>query len=136
MNKFIGIGNLCKDIELRETSNGRAYISNTIAIKNDFKNADGKYDSEFINIQVWGRSAEYLSKYAEKGTKIAVEGRINTRSYDKSDGTKGYKTDIVCNSVELLGSKSNDDYDSDENIDISSLESIDFEGELPFDERE
>ena len=106
MNKFIGIGRLTKEIELRETNNGRSVVSNTIAIKNDFKNANGEYDSEFINIQVWGKTAEFLAQYAQKGMLVAIEGRITTRSYDDADGNKRYVTEVICNSVELLEKKS------------------------------
>lgn len=102
MNKFIGIGNLCRDNELKYTPTGKAILKNVIAIKNDYKNSSGQYDSEFINISVWGPSAEYLSKYSKKGAKIAVEGRLTIRDYDKNDGTKGYSTEIVCSNVELL----------------------------------
>lgn len=102
MNKFVGIGNICKDIELKSTNSGKYVLQNSIAIRNDYKNANGEYDSEFVNIVVWGNTAEYMQKYAHKGMKIAVEGRLQTRSYDKADGTKGYVTEVVCNSVELL----------------------------------
>ena len=102
MNKFIGIGNLCRDIELKTTNSGKSYLQNSIAIRNDYKNTDGEYDSEFINIVVWGKTAEFLVQYAQKGMKVAVEGRLTNRSYDKADGTRGYITEIVCNSVELL----------------------------------
>lgn len=102
MNKFVGIGNLCKDIELKSTNSGKYVLQNSIAIRNDFKNANGEYDSEFMNIVVWGNTAEYMQKYAHKGMKIAIEGRIQTRSYDRTDGTKGYVTEVVCNNVELL----------------------------------
>lgn len=102
MNKFVGIGNICKDIELKSTNSGKYVLQNSIAIRNDYKNANGEYDSEFVNIVVWGNTAEYMQKYAHKGMKIAVEGRLQTRNYDKADGTKGYVTEVVCNSVELL----------------------------------
>lgn len=105
MNKFIGIGNLVRDVELRQTSNGTSYLFNTIAIRNNYKNANGEYDSEFINIQVWRSTAEYLSKYAEKGMRIAIEGRLATRTYEREDGTKGYSTEVICDSVELLGNR-------------------------------
>lgn len=102
MNRFVGIGHICKDIELKSTNSGKCVLQNSIAIRNDYKNANGEYDSEFVNIVVWGNTAEYMQKYAHKGMKIAVEGRLQTRSYDKADGTKGYVTEVVCNSVELL----------------------------------
>lgn len=106
MNKFIGIGRLTKEIELRETNSGRSVVSNTIAIKNDFKNANGGYDSEFINIQAWGKTAEFLAQYAQKGMLVGIEGRVTTRSYDDADGNKRYVTEVICNSVELLEKKS------------------------------
>ena len=102
MNRFVGIGNLCKDIELKSTNSGKYVLQNSIAIRNDFKNTNDEYDSEFVNIVVWGNTAEYMQKYAHKGMKIAVEGRIQTRDYDVADGTKRYVTEVVCNNVELL----------------------------------
>lgn len=105
MNKIIITGNLCKDIELRYTTSQVPVLQNTVAVKNDFKNADGEYDSEFINIVVWRQTAEFLSNYAGKGSKVLVEGRLTTRSYDKQDGTKGYVTEVVAEKVELLDVK-------------------------------
>ena len=105
MNKVILVGNLCKDIKLRYTTNGNATISNTLAIKNDFKNANGEYDSEFVNVVFWKQNAEFLNKYAEKGNKLLVEGRLTTRSYDKQDGTKGYITEVMAEKIEILNTK-------------------------------
>lgn len=105
MNKIIITGNLCKDIELRYTNSNIAVLQNTVAVKNDFKNADGEYDSEFINIVVWRQTAEFLNNYADKGSKVLVEGRLTNRSYDKQDGTKGYITEVVAEKVELLDAK-------------------------------
>ena len=105
MNKVILSGNLCKEIELRFTTNNIAVLQNTVAVKNDFKNANGEYESEFINIVVWRQTAEFLSKYASKGSKVLVEGRLTNRSYEKQDGTKGYVTEVVAEKVELLGNR-------------------------------
>lgn len=108
MNKIILSGNLCKDVELKSTTSGISVLQNTVAVKNDFKNANGEYDSEFINIVVWRQTAEFLSKYASKGSKVLVEGRLTTRSYDKQDGTKGYVTEVQAEKVELLDSRKED----------------------------
>ena len=105
MNKIILSGNLCKEIELRFTTSQLAVLQNTVAVKNDFKNANGEYESEFINIVVWRQTAEFLSKYASKGSKVLVEGRLTNRSYEKQDGTKGYVTEVVAEKVELLGNR-------------------------------
>ena len=104
MNKIIITGNLCKDIDLRYTPSNIAVVQNTVAVINDFKNANGDYDSEFINIVVWRQAAEFLSKYAAKGSKVLVDGRLTNRSYDKQDGTKGYITEVVAEKIELLNS--------------------------------
>lgn len=102
MNKFIGVGNLTKEGELRSTESGKIIYSNSLAMRNDFKNKDGEYDTEFINFSAWGTTAEYLKKYAKKGNKVLIEGRISTRSYDKQDGSKAYITEVIAKKVELL----------------------------------
>lgn len=105
MNKFIGIGRLTNDIELKETSTGKYYVKNSLAIKNDYKNSNGEYDTEFVNIVVWGKSAEILVNYSSKGSLVAIEGRLSTRVYEKNDGTKGYITEVICERVKLLENK-------------------------------
>ena len=104
MNKIIITGNLCKDIDLMYTPSNIAVVQNTVAVRNDYKNVNGEHDSEFINIVVWRQSAEFLSKYAAKGSMVLVEGRLTNRSYDKQDGTKGYITEVVAEKIELLNS--------------------------------
>lgn len=121
MNKIVIIGNLCKNIELRYTTSNIPVLQNTVAVKNDFKNADGEYDSEFINIVVWRQTAEFLNNYAAKGSKVLVEGRLTTRSYDKQDGTKGYVTEVVAEKVELLDAKKKENA-TNENEDASVQE--------------
>jgi single-strand DNA-binding protein len=105
MNKFIGTGNLTKDIELRYTTTSSIpVIQNSIAMRNDFKNANGEYDTTFINFVAYRNNAEFLSKYASKGSKILIEGRINNRSYNKQDGAKAYITEVIAEKVELFNS--------------------------------
>ena len=105
MNKVILTGNLVKDLELKYTNNNKAVLQNTIAVRNDFKNANGEYESQFINIEVWGKPAEFLGKYAGKGSKVLVEGKIVTRNYTAQDGTKRYVTNVAVEKVELLDTK-------------------------------
>ena len=109
MNKFIGVGNLTKEGELRSTESGKIIYSNSLAMRNDFKNKDGGYDTEFINFSAWGTTAEYLKKYAKKGNKVLIEGRIATRSYDAQDGTKRYVTEVIVSNVELVSYKKDDE---------------------------
>lgn len=105
MNKVILSGNLCKEIELRFTTNNIAVLSNTIAVKNEYKNDKGEYESTFINFVAYRNNAEFLGKYASKGSKVLLEGKINNRNYDKEDGTKVYITEVIVDKVELLGNR-------------------------------
>ena len=101
INKFIGVGNLTRDIELRKTNNGDSVVTFSIAISRNYKNQDGEYDSDFINCVAWRNTAEYLNKYAHKGDKIAVAGRVQVRSYQK-DGQNVYVTEIICEECNVL----------------------------------
>jgi len=105
MNKFIGIGRLIKENELRYTTSNTAVVKNTIAIKRNRKNANGEYDSDFINVTAFGNNAELLSKYFSKGDMIAAEGRIETGSYKKNDETV-YTTDLMIEHITFVGTKS------------------------------
>lgn len=86
MNRVCLSGNLCKDIELKKTSSKKSVVSNTIAVSRNFKNDDGDYETDFINIVVWEKTAEYLSKYAKKGDRIELTGKWQVREYQSSDG--------------------------------------------------
>lgn len=106
MNNVILSGNICKDIEVKYTqSNNVEVVSNTIAVRNDYKNANGEYESQFINFVAYKNNALFISKYASKGSKILLEGRINTRNYEKEDGTKVYVTEVIADKFELLDKK-------------------------------
>lgn len=113
MNKWIGIGRLCNEPEVTYTNNGTAVAKYRIAVNRDFKK-DGKQEADFLNCVAFGKSAEFVRNYLHKGTKIAVEGRIQTGSYDK-DGVKHYTTDIIIDRHEFCESKnSGDSYEHEE----------------------
>lgn len=99
MNKIVLIGRITKDLELTKTSTGKSVCEFSIAVNRDKDNTD------FINIQVWNAPAENIIKYQGKGSQIAVEGQLRTQTYDKQDGTKGYKTYVLANNIEYLDSK-------------------------------
>ena len=105
MNKVILSGNLCHNIELKYTTSDIPVLQNTIAVRNDFKNTNGEYESQFINFVAYRKNAEFLNNYASKGIKALLEGRLNTRSYDDKDGNKRYVTEVIVDKVELLGTK-------------------------------
>lgn len=96
------IGRLTKDIEAKVTNNNKKYSNFTLAVQRDVKKSDGTYDSDFISCQAWGKTVDILDKYTQKGSLIAVLGRIQTRNYDGQDGKKVYVTEVVVNSIQLL----------------------------------
>ena len=106
MNKWIGIGNLARDPELSSTQSGISYCRFTIACQRRFANQQGVREADFINCVAWRQTAEFVNKYFTKGSKIAVEGTIQTRSYDGQDGQKHYVTEAIIDSVEFAGSRS------------------------------
>ena len=105
MNNVVLIGNLCRDNDVRYSTgeNATAILRNTIAVQRKFKNKEtGQYDSDFISIQAFGKSAEFINQYFSKGSKIAITGEIRTGSYTNKDGVKVYTTDVVVNNAEFV----------------------------------
>lgn len=105
MNKVILIGNLANDPESRTTQSGIAQCSFRLAVQRRFKGANGERETDFLPVVCWRQTAEFAQRYLAKGRKIAVEGSIQTRSYDAQDGSKRYVTEIVAESVESVGSR-------------------------------
>jgi single-strand DNA-binding protein len=99
MNQVVLIGRLTKAPETRYTQDGMAIARFSLAVDRQTK---GEKKADFINILVFGKSAENCEKYLDKGRKVAIEGRIQTGSYTKDDGTKVYTTDVVANRVEFI----------------------------------
>ena len=106
MNKVILIGRLTKDPELIKTNSGLSYVQFNLAVNRNYTNKSGERQADFINCVVWRVQADYLAKYIKKGGLIVIEGEIQTRTYDDKNGTKKYITEVLCNSIEFLESKS------------------------------
>lgn len=104
MNKVFLIGNISTDIQLRYTQSNMAVATFNLAI-NRPKREDGTQTADFISVVVWGKQAENIQKYLSKGSKLAIDGRIQTRNYDVQDGTKRYVTEVVAENVQFLDSK-------------------------------
>ena len=107
INKAILIGRLGKDPEMKYTPSGTAVASFSIATNYSVKDGDGNYTdkTDWHNIVVFGRRAEFAGEYLSKGRLVYIEGRIQTRSWEDQNGNKRYITEIVSNDVQLLGSK-------------------------------
>jgi single-strand DNA-binding protein len=115
MNYCILIGNVGKDLELKATQSNISYCQFSLAVQRPFKNEDGESETDWFSVVVWRKLAENLVKYQGKGSKIAVQGRLSTRSYETENGNR-YITEIVADNIEYLSTK--DTYpQTDEEID-------------------
>lgn len=108
MNKVVLIGRLTADPDIRHTQSGKCVASYRLAVDRAFK-SDGQPEADFINCVAWGKSGEFCQKYLHKGMKIAIEGRIQTGSYTKDDGTKVYTTDVIVEHHEFCEGKKQSD---------------------------
>ena len=106
MNKCILIGNLTKDPDLTTTNSGISVCRFTLAVSRRYQNAEGERETDFINVVVWRTLADNCHRFLRKGSKCAVVGSVQTRSYDATDGSKRYVTEVVAEEVEFVGSKS------------------------------
>ena len=106
MNKVILIGNLGKDVETRYAPSGTAIATFSMATA-ERKKVDGEWvkSSEWHNILAFGKTAEVAGEYLSKGSKVAIEGRLQTSSWEDQQGVKKYKTEIVVDQLEFLESK-------------------------------
>ena len=108
VNKVILVGNLGRDPEVRSTQSGRPVTTFSLATSRKWKDETGepREQTEWHNIVCFGRQAEVAGQYLTKGRQIFVEGRLQTRSWeDKETGKKMYRTEIVCNNFQMLGSR-------------------------------
>jgi single-strand DNA-binding protein len=106
VNKAILIGNLGKDPELRRTPGGSPVVSFSLATTDRWvdKNGARQEKTEWHNIVAWGKLAELANQYLKKGRGAYIEGRITNRSWDDRDGNKKYRTEIVANQIQFIGS--------------------------------
>lgn len=109
MNKICIVGNLTRDPELRATGSGISVCTFTVAVNRRFKDQNGEIKTDFIPVVAWRQQGENCAKYLAKGSKVAVCGAIQVRSYEAKDGSKRYATEIVADEVEFLTGKREQD---------------------------
>ena len=102
INRVVLVGRMTRDPELRRTPQGDAVTSFTLAVNRNYTSRDGQQQADFINCVVWRNPAENVERYCSKGSLVGVEGRIQTRSYDNSQGQKVYVVEVICDSVQFL----------------------------------
>ena len=138
INKFIGIGHLGRDPEIRMTSDGNAVANVSIAITEKYKDKQGqqKETTEWVNLVFFGKLAEIVDRYVSKGMQIYVEGKLKTEKYEK-DGVTRYNTKVICEKMQMLGGekkqkqKDEEDERNELNRQVAQQDAID-EDDIPF----
>ena len=138
MNKVILIGRLTRDPELKTTTTGVSVTTFSIAVERNYVNEEtGQRDADFINCLSWRKQAENIARYCTKGSQIAVEGRIQVRSYEDRDGNRRFVTEVVADNVTFLSPKKKEEVEEQQeesNVDFNFEDEIELtEDDLPFD---
>ena len=129
LNRIVLIGNLTKDPELRYTpANGVAVATFTLAVNRRVAPQGGKRETDFVPIVVWRVQAENCAKYLGKGSKVAVEGRLQIRSYEDKEGQRRTVAEVVADNVQFLDSKEKRSVDEPPEMDDSMIG----EDDVPF----
>ena len=121
MNKIILIGRMSKDIEIRYTQNQKEVGNFDLAVNRNYKNANGEYDTDFFKCIAWGNLAKTIQTYTSKGSQIAIEGRVENRTYQANDGTNRYVTEVVVEGVHLIDFKKNETATSEDIVEADDL---------------
>jgi single-strand DNA-binding protein len=106
LNYTVLMGRITNDLEIKQTTNGTACLTFTVAVDRGFKNANGEYDTDFITCVAWKERAEFIGRYFGKGKMIAVEGQLRSRTYEDKNGTKHYVTELYVDNASFTGEKS------------------------------
>ena len=106
INMVTLVGRLTSDLEIKEVD-GKKVTNMTLAIPRSFKNADGEYETDFVECTLWNNIAENTAEYCKKGDIVGVKGRLQTNNYEKEDGEKVFKLDVVAEKVTFLSQSKN-----------------------------
>lgn len=104
MNKVILIGRITKDVEVKNTSSQTPFTQFSVAVDRKYKDANGQRQADFINCVAWRNTATFISQYFHKGSKIAIVGTLQTRSYEQN-GNKVFITEVLVEEAEFVESK-------------------------------
>ena len=115
INRVTLIGRLVRDPDLRRTNDGTMVASFTIAVNRNYTAKDGQPQADFINCVVWRKTAETLEKYCRKGNLIGLDGRLQTRTYENAQGQRVFVTEVVCDNIQFLESKSHHNQNTQNN---------------------
>ena len=113
LNQVVLVGRLTKDLEVKELEDGKKVTNMTLAIHRSFKNAEGEYETDFIDCSLWNSIAENTAEYCKKGDIVGVKGRLQSSSFEKEDGNKEFRTQVMAEKVTFLSSRSKDEPERD-----------------------
>lgn len=105
MNQVTLLGRMVREPECKTLSNGKCMTTFSLAVQRDYKNAEGKYDADFINCTAFGKTAEIIGNYIKKGQRVIVEGAIQTSVQTANDGTKRFYTNVSVSKIEFIEKK-------------------------------
>ena len=109
LNQVVLVGRLTSDLEAKELEDGKKVTNMTLAIPRSFKNADGEYETDFVECTLWNSIAENTAEYCKKGDIVGVKGRLQSSSFEKEDGNKEFRTQVMAEKVTFLSSRSKDE---------------------------
>ena len=116
MNQFWGVGRLVAEPEKKTSENGKSYLNFTVAVPRSYKNAEGEYETDFIDVVTFGPMAETTSEYCKKGDLIGIKGRVETSVYENETSEKKKSTQIIADRISFLSSAK---IKEDENVKVS-----------------
>ena len=105
LNQIIIVGRLTKEPEIEKTIEGKERMQITLAVPRSYKNADGEYETDFIDCVLWNTIASNTAEYCRKGDVLGVKGRIQTSNYETETGEKKKNTQIIAEKITFLASK-------------------------------
>lgn len=131
LNSVVLIGRLTADPEHKQTPSGISVTSFSIAVDRNYNGKDGNRQTDFINIVAWRNTADFICRHFSKGQMIAVEGSVQTRSYEDKNRNRRTAVEIVADSVSFCGARRQETASDTEEIDENSFEEIS-DDDLPF----
>lgn len=113
LNQAIFVGRLAKDPELKELDNGKKVTNIVVAVQRSYKNADGVYDTDFVDCVLWDGVASNTAEYCKKGDMVGIKGRLETNLYENSNGEKRKNTQVIAEKITFLANAKAKDNDED-----------------------
>ena len=136
LNKITIAGRLTADAELRQTATGKKVASFTVAVDRDYSGQGGTKETDFINCVAWSNTAEFISKYFQKGSMAIIVGRLQTRKYETSDRQKRTATEVVVENVYFGGAKTESGNNTTTTPPLPTTPVGDIDGFIPVDDED